>query len=438
MKSISEPKDFYLLYRGIKSLLKCDEAETVRGIADYVLSQYRVLRVGANFVERRRETSAPLIAAYLGAVTRFLEVQTVEKKDGIVWIARLENERRAIEKFLEQMTDIEQTEIILRRPPKLAAIAKIPNRIFPLRKRIFKLVRRLLNRRYEFFSVLRVAEMIGYYAALLEVFENSDFKLAVVSSHSNPHGIAFNLAANRCKTPTMLVTHGMPVKPVARLEYDLAVVHCEAARQIYESEGCNFNRIFVHGRKQNFLPMPEKLPNENLTAGIFLCKDINETRLITLIEQLLQELPINEILIRPHPKNLFVKFDEWLATLDSPRIKRRLDSSVSEDLSKSDIVFGGNSSVLIEAVTAGRPAVYVRGLDYGSEDLHNFVAEKLVFAYEEDLNLEELISFYKRVDWLNKLRKFADIDRDERTVNAKLAASARHFFIKQPDKFKPI
>src|SRR5215211_7771140 len=34
-----------LLYGGIKSLLRCDEAEVVEGIARYVISQHRALRV---------------------------------------------------------------------------------------------------------------------------------------------------------------------------------------------------------------------------------------------------------------------------------------------------------------------------------------------------------------------------------------------------------
>lgn len=432
MKAIAPPSkissdsaktaDYWLLYGGIKSLLKCDEAETVRGIARYVMSQYRILRVGADFVERRRHTLIPPIAAFLGAVTRFLEVRNVGQKNGIVWIARLENERREIEKLLSLLPEIGWTEITLRRPPDGAAISALPRRVFPLRRRIFKLVRHLLRRDYEFFRILRVVEMIGYYAGFLEIFQKADFKLAVVSSHSNPHGIAFNLAARRCGIPVMLVTHGMPVVPVAKLSFDLAVVHCEAARQIYVAEGCRIKQVFIHGRKQDFRPMPEILPEKNLTAGIFLCKDINENRLIELIERLLSESKISRILIRPHPKNLFVKFDEWLAALASPRIERSFNQSVFQDLEKSDIVFGGNSSVLIEAVTAGKPTCYVSRLDYGSEDLHRLVAEKLVYQFDNfsKLELDDLLNFYLRTNWLEILRIFADVDHDESLINKQI------------------
>ena len=104
-------------------------------------------------------------------------------------------------------------------------------------------IARLLHRRYEFFKVLRVLELIGYYARYLRIFQESGFSLAVMSSHSNPHGIAFNLAARKYGVPVVLITHGMPVRPVAKLSYDLAVVHCEVARQTYLEAGCRMDRV---------------------------------------------------------------------------------------------------------------------------------------------------------------------------------------------------
>ena len=426
--SQSNTGQHWLLHHGIKSLLKCDEAETVQNIARYVMSQYRVLRIGSDFVERRRNSAFPPIAAFLGAVTRFLEVrQTTKSKTGIVWVARLDNERRAIEKILPLISELETSEIILRRPPERQAISALPRRIFPLRRRIFKLVKLLLRREYEFFKILRVVEMIGYYAGFTEIFEKTNFSLAVVSSHSNPHGIAFNLAARRFRIPVMLVTHGMPVKPVAKLEYDLAIVHCEAARQIYIEAGCRLKKVLIHGRKQDFRPMPKTLPNKNLTVGIFLCKDVNETRLIEVIERLLDDPRIARILIRPHPKNLFVKLDEWLASIASPRVERSINKTIFEDLFEADIVLGGNSSVLIEAVTAGRPAYFVENLDYGSKDLHQLIARKLVCELSEttEPDFDALLDFYRRPDWLETLRFFADIDHNDSFVNEQTAGAVR-------------
>src|SRR5207244_1380141 len=78
-------------------------------------------------------------------------------------------------------------------------------------------IARLLERRYQFFQVLRVIELIAYYSRYVELFERHRINLALTSNHSNPHGIAFAIAAQKAGVPTVLISHGMPVRPVARL-----------------------------------------------------------------------------------------------------------------------------------------------------------------------------------------------------------------------------
>jgi hypothetical protein len=278
----------------------------------------------------------------------------------------------------------------------------------------------------EFFRTLRVVELIGYYTRYLNLFRSGRFSLAVMSSHSNPHGIAFNLAAKRCGVPVVLITHGMPIRPVARLSYDLALVHCEAARQTYMEEGCRMDRVFVHGRRQVYAPMPGggTLP-DRISVGIFLCKDVNEERLRAVVNRLQQDSRVSQILIRPHPKNLWLGLDAWIASLNDERVRRTTGNSVFHDLQASDIVLGGNSSVLVDAVTAGRPSGYVPKLDHGSLDLHSFVARGLIYPVEDDLSFdpEAMLRFYQRPDWPNALKLFANVDEDETAVLTRVAAA---------------
>lgn len=44
-----------------------------------------------------------------------------------------------------------------------------------------------------------------------------------------------------------------------------------------------------------------------------------------------------------------------------------------------DLVLGGNSTVLLDALVAGTPACYVRGLDHGPHDVQDFVRDGLVY-----------------------------------------------------------
>jgi len=368
------------------------------------------------------------VIALVGWLKSFLAVAPGEHCDGTAWVARLRNERQTIEKVRVLVPEIGWTELKFNSLPDVAGLRIL---VRSLRKyaqvlRIFRIVR-LLHRRHEFFKALRVVELIGYYSRYLNIFQRGCFSLAVMSSHSNPHGIAFNLAARKCGVPTVLITHGMPVRPVARLSFDLAVIHCEAARQTYLEEGCRLDRVLIHGRRQHRVAMAAGRLPEHLTVGIFLCKDVNEERLRALVDRTLGEPRVSRILIRPHPKNLWTGLDKWIASRQNLQVHLSRSGSLFHDLQNSDIVLAGNSSVLIDAVVAGRPSGYVPGLDHGSPDLHAFVARGLIYQIDHGvcLNPDAMLRFYQRTDWLTVLRLFADIDEDEVSVTRRAIAIMR-------------
>jgi hypothetical protein len=420
----------YLLCRGIKSILRCDEAEVVSGIARYVVAQRSGLRLLSALIERTSRTPFPTAVALYGGLKSFLAVRQGHQREGAVWIARLGNERQAIQATIDksgtQFPDAGWTELRFHWRPDLPALLALARNFVVSLGRVPRITR-LLRGRYEFFKVLRVVELIAYYSRYLSIFQNARFSLAVTSNHSNPHGIAFNLAARKCGVPVVLITHGMPIRPVAKLFYDLAVVHCEAARQTYVEEGCRMARVLVHSRRSQHRPMPDGPLPERLTVGVFLCKDVNEERLRGLLERLLDHPRVSRILVRPHPTNLWEGLDAWIAERNDPRVSRSFDGPVSRDLDESDIVLAGNSSVLIEAVNAGRPGGYVAGLDYGSTDLHAFVAKGLIYPIDDEhgFDPETMLRFYQRPEWSTTLRCFANIDEDETVVAAQVGTAMR-------------
>ena len=416
-----------LLYCGIKNMLRCDDAEVVRGIAHYVISQHRGLRLLSVLIERTRNSPLPGVIAVIGWLRSFLSVRSGKCRDGAVWIARLGNERRAIEAMLSFAPELPWTELKFGLLPDAGALRALRRNFAP--RRVFKLVRRL-HRQHEFFKVLRVVEFIGYWTRYQEIFRQGRFSLAVMSSHSNPHGIAFNLAARQRKIPVVLISHGMPIRPVARLSYDLAVVHCEAARQTYLAEGCRITRVLVHGRRQDLAQMPSDHLPERLIVGVFLCKDVNEEGLRALIARLLSYPEVSGILIRPHPKNLSVGLNKWVASLNNQRVVLASSHSVRGDVEAADVVLAGNSSVLIDAVIAGRPSGYLTDLDHAPRDLHSFVERGLIYPVRiargnSRWNPDVILRFYQRPGWPDVLRLFANIDQDETSVAARAGAIMR-------------
>jgi len=156
-----------------------------------------------------------------------------------------------------------------------------------------------------------------------------------------------------------------------------------------------------------------------INVGIFLCKDVNEQRLKVLVNNLLANERVSHVVVRPHPKNLWVQMDSWIGSYADGRLYKSRARTALEDAKGLDVVFGGNSSVLVDAVTAGVPSAYVDQLDHGSMDLHGFVAAGLIYHSEADPDFEELLRFYQQPEWEQKLRRFANIDDDAPTVIAK-------------------
>jgi hypothetical protein len=406
-----------LLYSGIKNLLRCDEAEVVEGIARYITSQYRTIRVVSRLVELTKRTPLPALLTLLAWTRSFLAVTPDGPLSGPVWIARLSNERRAIEPLLATAPDLPWTELKFQSRISIRATVMLAWRNRRSIRRVYKIGRRM-HLRFESFKAMRVIELLGYYARYVELFSQGDFDIALTSNHSNPHGVAFNLAARKCGVPVVLLSHGMPVRPVARLKYALAVVHSEAARETYLEEGCEIDRVLIHGRKQDHVPMGAGPFPQQINVGIFLCKDVNERPLKTLVENLLANDRVARILVRPHPKNLWRNINSWVGSYEDLRLTQSSGKTVSEDLKELDIVFGGNSSVLIDSVTAGIPSAYVDNLDHGTSDLHRFVAAAVIHRSEINPDLDEILRFYERPGWHQRLQKFSNIDEDESAVLA--------------------
>src|SRR5262245_63291938 len=99
------------LYGGIKNLLRCDEAEVVQGIARYVILQYRIIRVVSRLVELTKHTPFPALLTLLAWTRSYLPVSAEGPLSGAAWIARLSNERRAIEPLIALAPELPWTEL---------------------------------------------------------------------------------------------------------------------------------------------------------------------------------------------------------------------------------------------------------------------------------------------------------------------------------------
>jgi hypothetical protein len=415
-----------ILHSGVKNILKCDGGDVVSGIVSFVLSQRRSLRLAAAVLNRARETFVADAVMLLNGMRCFIGVHHTGSDGGALTVARLANERRAIAELMRLAPDQPWTELVFNGRLQ-SIIAALPDLVRTAATwRQIARISRIISRRHDAFRAYRVVELLFYYQRYVRLFGSNRFQMAVISSHSNPHGIALNLAARRFAIPVVLITHGMPISPIARLDYDLALMECEASADIYRRAGCRLGRVVVKSRKREYVPMAEcRLPHAPLTIGIFLSKDPAEDRFVSLVRALLRDTTVQRILVRPHPVNLWPGLAGCLASMKDERLHLSAGGPIVDDVRECDFVMAGNSTVHVEAVVSGKPACYVRGLDHAPYDVQSFVRDGLVYELRQADRFDpcDVVNFYARREWPHILRRYANVDQDEADLTLSVSAA---------------
>jgi hypothetical protein len=416
-----------VLLSGVRGLLTCDRGEVVQGIVDFVVSQRRWVQWLCQALRGAENTPLATAVMLVNALRCYTGVSTAGDGDIIV-AARRPNERRAVAELIRVLADRRWTEIVFRW--RLVTVAQGLARLTPTLVRDGRRTARLakrVRRRYGVFAAVRVLELLAYYRRYGELFAHRRYRLAVMSSHSNPHGIALNLAARHAGVPVALVTHGMPISPIARLHYELAVHECDASRLVYADAGCRMDAVVIKSRRRDSAPMRPLSGTHGLTAGAFLSKDPVPEQVMSCLHALLADRRIAKVLVRPHPVNLWRGLAHAIASLDPTRVQLQSSNLLTNDLMRCDLVVAGNSTVLLDSVVAGRPACYVRGFDHGPYDVQSFVRDGLVYELTDvrAIDYDAITSFYVRPEWPRVLSRYADIDRDHEAVAADVRAAVR-------------
>ena len=397
------------LLTGVRGQIVCDGGAVVAGIVDFVVSRSRSLRLLAGLAERSATVATALIV--VNAVRCFAGVRCPPGGGALV-VARRPNERREVDALRRLIPDLTWTPVAFDwRPAAMLAAFQTFRRPLSDLRRTARLARRLV-RRFGVFRALRAVELIAYYRRYVQLLDSRPFTLAVMSSHSNPHGIALNTAARRSGIPVVLTTHGMPVRPIARLDYELAIHECEASLRVYVDAGCRMNHTVVKSRRAEYRSLPQPWPQSWGRVAICLSKDPVVDRVLACVRALIGDPRTQQVLIRPHPINLWDGLTDAVASLGDARVIAQSSSRLLDDIRACDLVLGGNSTVLLDALVAGTPACYVRGLDHGPHDVQDFVRDGLVYELPQlsPIDAGAMARFYSRREWPAILRRYAAVD----------------------------
>jgi hypothetical protein len=409
MRSLGSP-----LLTGMRGQIVCDGGEVVAGIVGFVVTRRPALRLLSRLVERSVAAATALML--LNAIRCFCGVRCGSGGGALV-AARRPNERCVVDDLRQLLPDLAWTPVVFDwRPTSVcAALRTVRTPISDLR-RTAGLARRL-NRRYGVFRALRALELIAYYRRYTSLLAARRFALAVMSSHSNPHGISLNAAASREGVPVVLITHGMPVRPIARLDYHLAILECEASRRIYAAAGCRMRHAVIKSRRSDYVQMPAPWPRHWSRVAICLSKDPAADQVMACLRALLADRNVRVVLVRPHPVNLWKGLAGAVASLGDSRVTLSASTCLADDFRRCDLVLGGNSTVLLDALIAGTPSCYVRGLDHGPHDVQDFVRDGVVYELPGlSLDAGAIARFYGRREWPATLRRYAAVDASPEEV----------------------
>ncbi|MEJ7760340.1 MAG: hypothetical protein WKF55_12215 [Gemmatimonadaceae bacterium] len=413
------------LRRGIRTQIRNDSSPMVSEIVKYVLAERRAVRWLDAGLRSTAATPLPDYFAVANGMRCFASMRPVGTAGGVLTCARRENELRAVKDLRESLGDLPWTDIEFGYRGALVPLGSMTKGIRHL-TRAARLAKGL-RRRHDMFHVLRALELVFYYDRIGQILDRGGYRVAVMSSYSNPWGIAMNLAARRRGIPVVHVMHGEPVWPLPRLDYDLAIVNNQASYELLCRAGCRIDRVIVRSAGARYRPLPLALPQRNMTVGLFLSKQPRKECVIAWIRGLLCTEGVESIRLRPHPANLWTGIDA--AMREFPRDRVNLSSaSADDDLRRCDLVIAGNSSVHIDTLTAGVHSVYSRDLDHSAGGL-SLLAEGLVFEADVagSMRADDVLRFYGAPEWICEFRRHVNLDSDDAHAGNEMRSAFNQF-----------
>ena len=385
----------YLL-RGIRAQVANDSSPRVRALVDYVIAERPAVRQLDRVLHALRSTSVPSWFGALNGARCYTRMRAVGSPGGVFACVRRDNERSAAAWLRGQVPDLPWTEVEFDFDSVRSTLRDTPPGIGARLRRSARFASALRDR-HELFHVLRVMELLSYHERLGELLDAGDYRVAVMSTYSNPWGIALNMAAAERGIPVVHIMHGTALDPVPRLDYAAVIFNDASSPAVFARAGCRVGEAIVRGGSVGL--MRAALPANGITVGVLLSKEPSQANVTDLVRRLAARPEVEEIIVRPHPANLWTR-----VRVDLPAISPRISVSgapAAYDYARCDVVVAGQSSVHLDALAAGVPSVYSDALDERPGAIRiAFLEDGTVYRSSAPLpDLSGVARHYAAVDW---------------------------------------
>jgi hypothetical protein len=324
-------------------------------------------------------------------------------------VASFANEAHAVERVATLLPELQ---VAMVRPAMRHAVAVAQLeafvRVLCAMPRAWRFLGRL-SRSHSFMPACRISSVLAYYLYFGQLLDDHpSLRTAIVASNYSPESVALSAAAHRRDRRVVYVNHApvplnCPYVPPVLADY--AVFYGNVLRQTYERRSRCKTRIVLIGQPGKASPLVWR--DEPRSIGIYLTALTRLEAIERLVGEIKRSHPEMSLLIRHHPVAL-LETDLSLLVERYPDIRVTLGTPLDDDIAACDMVFCGNSGVVLNTLRGGRPVAYMPELDQLPFDYNGFVEHGLVpqvDGWSETLysNLED---FYRAPSWQDVMRNY--------------------------------
>jgi hypothetical protein len=233
-----------------------------------------------------------------------------------------------------------------------------------------------------------------YYA----LFKDNRPELFFISNDHEPKSRGLIQASEILEIPIFYFQHASISNLFPPLNFTASFLYGSHSKLIYESKPLSRGEVYLVGNHK-FDPFKEEIMQKEHTnqikkIGIAYNELDDIEKVSTLIKFLVRECPLDEIVVRPHPRdNRLINNNnfEFSQTVNIKFSNSVIENSI-EFLLDIDLLVAGNSSILLEAALTNVLPIYFSFGKYASHlnDYYGFVSTGIAH-YARDYN--ELKSF---------------------------------------------
>jgi hypothetical protein len=402
-------RDRYTLVAALRIVRDMETMPTRGAVFEEIKNKNRLYRLVDNLYSGAGAVQQLVLFAYMMKCVVSIGAETLGDDAEAVAISNFGNECHTIDRLAALVPTVRLLRLSLKRRHALR-LGQIRQsfRMLGSARRVWPFLSQLV-RSHSFMPAARIASALAFYIRFLQLFsDRPKLAAAMVASNYSPEALGLAAAAHKTGRRVIYMNHapvpanGLVLPPVLA---DCAIFYGNAATKAYKRRSRCSAEVAVIGQPWPSRPMEWR--DKVKTVGIFLTSLTNADVVAGLVAAIKASRPEVRILVRNHPvallksdySDLVARHDNLTVTYGNP---------LDEEIAACDLIICGNSSVALNAVSAGRPVGYMDTLDGSDFDYNGFVESELichVTGWSDEI-YRQLRGFYDRDDWQAVMRTY--------------------------------